>query len=156
MRSALTLIFTFLAIPAFAGPVIQSQCGLAADNTYRVELKFAKGFDFGQLVIKNQDQDYSQDLTRYQENKFVADVVTTLPVTGYALDYRLAGVGEFVTYSGNINCDEHRKKRQSDVEGEYSFLSNSGDGSDSRKINSLNDLDEEVVYDADEDVALDY
>lgn len=154
MRAILTAFFCTMALSAFAGPVLKTQCKLTHDASYRVELRLAKGFDLGQLTLKNPDQDFSQDLSRYAENKFVVDLSSRGGVTGYTLDYRLSGVGEYVTYSGDINCDEHKKKNHSDADGEFSFLSPSSGSI--KKSNAFSDLDQEKVYDVEEQLALDF
>lgn len=154
MRAILAAFLVMMAIPAFAGPVVKTQCKPTTESMYRVELRLAEGFDLGQLTIRNSDQNFSQDLSRYGENKFAVDLVSRDGVTGYTLDYRLSGVGEYVTYSGDINCDDHKKKNHSDAEGEFSFLS--APSGAIKKSNAFNDLDQEKVYDVEEQLALDF
>lgn len=158
MKKVLIGVLVLFAVPAFAGPIKKSQCQLTSNGTYRVELQLAKGFDFGKLILKNHDKDYSQDLTQFKQDKLTVELLARNGVRGYALDYRLSGLGEYVTYSGDINCDEHKshKKNQSEEESELAAAAFESDHNSIQAFNSLNDLDREEIYDVDDQVALDY
>lgn len=157
MKKILVGLLVLASVPAFAGPIKKSRCQLTPAGTYRVELQLAKGFDFGKLLLKNQDKDYSQDLNQFKQDKLTVELFARNGVSGYALDYRLSGLGEYVTYSGDINCDEHKshKKNQSE-ESELTATAFESDQNSIQTFNSLNDLDQEEIYDVDDRVAMDY
>lgn len=158
MKKIFLAISLFAAAPAVAGPFTKMQCEPVSNGIYRVDLRLAKGYDFGRLVLKNPENDFARDLTRHPDNRFSVEIASQTGLTGYALDYRLSGVGEYVTYSGEFNCDEHgkRKKNQTDAEGDLASANTSVKGHDLRSFNALNDLDHEEIYDVDEQVSLDY